>query len=117
MNLNFHCLLRIHSCLFVGRNGYCNNLGCQFSLQGIRPAPGYPSQPDHTEKRIMWKLLGAERGGTELTESLAMSPAASVSGLFFAHPKSVYFATGKICQDQVRKYVYRSDTVMYCTVG
>ena len=49
----------------------------------------------------MWKLLGAERGGTELTESLAMSPAASVSGLYFAHPKSVYFATGKICKDQV----------------
>ena len=71
------------------------------SLQGIRPAPGYPSQPDHTEKRTMWQLLKAADVGIELTESLAMSPAASVSGLYFAHGKSSYFATGKLSQDQV----------------
>lgn len=71
-------------------------------LKGIRPAPGYPSQPDHTEKTTMWKLLKADDIGTQLTESLAMIPAASVSGLYFAHPKSTYFATGKLSKDQVR---------------
>ncbi len=70
--------------------------------QGIRPAPGYPSQPDHTEKRALWRLLDADAAGISLTESLAMHPAAAVSGLYFAHPKSVYFATGKISKDQVR---------------
>ena len=76
-------------------------------FQGIRPAPGYPSQPDHTEKLTMWKLLEADKVGIELTESLAMSPAASVSGLYFAHPKSTYFATGKLNKDQVVDYANR----------
>ena len=72
-------------------------------FQGIRPAPGYPSQPDHTEKETMWKLMGVdEKIDIKLTESLAMNPAASVSGLYFAHPKSVYFAVGKITKEQVR---------------
>ena len=71
--------------------------------QGIRPAPGYPSQPDHTEKEVMWRLLKADKVGITLTESLAMLPAASVSGLYFTHPKSEYFATGKIQKDQVKK--------------
>ena len=72
------------------------------SRQGIRPAPGYPSQPDHREKKIMWKLMDTgKQTGIELTESLAMNPAASVSGLYFANPKSFYFAVGKICKDQV----------------
>ena len=70
-------------------------------LQGIRPAPGYPSQPDHTEKQTMWRLLGANDVGITLTSSLAMQPASAVSGLYFAHPKANYFATGKICVDQV----------------
>ena len=70
-------------------------------MQGIRPAPGYPSQPDHTEKLTMWRLLEADNVGIRLTESLAMDPAASVSGLYFAHPKSAYFATGKITKEQV----------------
>lgn len=69
--------------------------------QGIRPACGYPSQPDHTEKRTLWKLLEAEKNGIGLTEHLAMLPAASVSGLYFANPQSEYFAVGKIDQDQV----------------
>lgn len=70
-------------------------------MQGIRPAPGYPSQPDHTEKETMWKLLGADELGITLTESLAMNPAASVCGLYFANAASVYFAVGKITQEQV----------------
>lgn len=70
--------------------------------QGIRPAPGYPSQPDHTEKFNMWKLLNisAETGIT-LTDTLAMEPAASVCGLYFQHPQSTYFAVGKVQKDQV----------------
>ena len=76
--------------------------------RGIRPAPGYPAQPDHTEKWALWKLLDAERHtGIRLTESLAMFPASSVSGLFFAHPQSKYFAVGKIERDQVESYAAR----------
>lgn len=72
---------------------------------GIRPAPGYPVQPDHSEKETMWRLLEVEeKTGIKLSESLAMLPAASVSGLYFAHPKSHYFAVGKIQKDQVRGF-------------
>ena len=71
---------------------------------GIRPAPGYPVQPDHTEKVTMWRLMEVkERTGIQLSDSLAMLPAASVSGLYFANPKSHYFAVGKIQRDQVRE--------------
>jgi len=70
--------------------------------QGIRPAPGYPSQPDHTEKAAMWKLMDIEgQTGIGLTESLAMTPAASVSAVVFAHPEAKYFAVGKVGEDQV----------------
>ncbi|XP_037836752.1 methionine synthase isoform X4 [Kryptolebias marmoratus] len=76
--------------------------------QGIRPAPGYPSQPDHTEKLTMWNLAGVlEKTGICLTESLAMTPAASVSGLYFSHPQASYFAVGKITKDQVQDYARR----------
>uniref|UniRef100_UPI0037E924B4 methionine synthase n=1 Tax=Semicossyphus pulcher TaxID=241346 RepID=UPI0037E924B4 len=76
--------------------------------QGIRPAAGYPSQPDHTEKTTMWSLAGIqEKTGISLTESLAMSPAASVSGLYFSHPQASYFAVGKITKDQVEDYSRR----------
>lgn len=79
--------------------------------EGIRPAPGYPSQPDHTEKLTMWNLMNIkEETGIELTESLAMHPAASVSGLYFAHPKSFYFAVGKMTKDQVENYAQRKNT-------
>ncbi len=72
------------------------------SIQGIRPAPGYPSQPDHTEKLTMWNLLNIEeKTNITLTDSLAMEPAASVSGMYFHHPQSSYFAVGKIQKDQV----------------
>ena len=72
---------------------------------GIRPAPGYPAQPDHTEKLTIWKLLDVEKNTSiSLTESLAMYPAASVCGLYFAHPQSKYFTVGKIGKDQVLDY-------------
>jgi 5-methyltetrahydrofolate--homocysteine methyltransferase len=76
--------------------------------RGIRPAPGYPAQPDHTEKWAIWKLLDAERNtGITLTESLAMFPASSVSGLYFGHPEAKYFAVGKIERDQIESYAQR----------
>jgi 5-methyltetrahydrofolate--homocysteine methyltransferase len=74
---------------------------------GIRPAPGYPAQPDHTEKPTLFSLLGADRTAITLTESLAMMPAASVSGLYFAHPDAHYFGVGRIKQDQVASYATR----------
>jgi 5-methyltetrahydrofolate--homocysteine methyltransferase len=76
--------------------------------RGIRPAPGYPACPDHTEKRKLFDLLDAERNtGITLTESFAMLPASSVSGLYFAHPDSRYFAVGRIERDQVEEYARR----------
>eukprot|EP01104_Vermistella_antarctica_P006270 TRINITY_DN16987_c0_g1_i1.p1 TRINITY_DN16987_c0_g1~~TRINITY_DN16987_c0_g1_i1.p1 ORF type:complete len:1249 (+),score=451.99 TRINITY_DN16987_c0_g1_i1:89-3835(+) len=85
----------------------------KIKYQGIRPAPGYPSQPDHTEKRTMWELLKAtENAGIELTEHLAMFPAASVSGLYFANPHAKYFAVGKVSKDQVQDYSTRKGITM-----
>lgn len=76
--------------------------------QGIRPAPGYPAQPDHTEKATLFRLLQAEtNAGMALTESFAMTPPASVSGLYFSHPGSHYFGVGKIDRDQVEDYAAR----------
>ena len=76
--------------------------------QGIRPAPGYPAQPDHTEKETIFRLLDAEAQiGVSLTSSFAMYPAASVSGLYFAHPDTAYFAVGRIERDQVVDYARR----------
>ena len=78
--------------------------------RGIRPAPGYPANPDHTEKDTLFDLLEAEKQtGISLTESFAMSPAASVSGLFFAHPESEYFSLGAISEDQVIDYARRKN--------
>jgi 5-methyltetrahydrofolate--homocysteine methyltransferase len=78
--------------------------------QGIRPAPGYPACPDHTEKWFLFKLLDAEKNiNIKLTESLAMYPAASVSGYYFAHPQSRYFGLGKIDKDQVEDYAKRKN--------
>ncbi len=79
--------------------------------QGIRPAPGYPACPDHTQKRVLFNLLNATTNtGIELTENLAMSPAASVSGWYFSHPDSKYFSIARIGQDQVRDYANRTGT-------
>jgi 5-methyltetrahydrofolate--homocysteine methyltransferase len=76
--------------------------------RGIRPAPGYPSQPDHTEKRTLFDLLSAEEHtGITLTESYAMWPAASVCGLYFAHPEARYFAVDRMTREQVEDYARR----------
>jgi 5-methyltetrahydrofolate--homocysteine methyltransferase len=76
--------------------------------RGIRPAAGYPASPDHTEKEILWQLLAAEKNsGIQLTESFAMWPGSSVSGLYFAHPESKYFAVGKLGKDQVEDLAKR----------
>jgi 5-methyltetrahydrofolate--homocysteine methyltransferase len=77
-------------------------------FRGIRPAPGYPAQPDHTEKATLFELLDATAAtGIELTESYAMTPPASVSGLYFANPAAHYFGVGKIERDQVADYARR----------
>ena len=78
------------------------------NYSGIRPAPGYPACPDHLEKKTLWKLLDVEETiGVKLTESLAMWPAASVSGYYFAHPQAQYFGLGKIKEDQLISYSKR----------
>jgi 5-methyltetrahydrofolate--homocysteine methyltransferase len=75
---------------------------------GIRPAPGYPACPDHTEKQTLWELLDVEGAtGIRLTESMAMWPGASVSGWYFSHPESQYFVVGRLAPDQVADYARR----------
>jgi 5-methyltetrahydrofolate--homocysteine methyltransferase len=81
--------------------------------RGIRPAPGYPACPDHTEKRALFDLLEAERHtGIHLTESYAMWPTAAVSGFYFSHPDSTYFAVGKVGRDQVEDYARRKNMAL-----
>jgi 5-methyltetrahydrofolate--homocysteine methyltransferase len=75
--------------------------------QGIRPAPGYPACPDHSVKQGMFELLQCHEIGMGLTESLAMTPAASVSGFYLAHPQSTYFNVGKIGDDQLQDQAQR----------
>ena len=85
-----------------------NNALIREAYRGIRPAPGYPANPDHTEKPLLFDLIDAvERTGITLTENFAMSPAASVCGLYFAHPESSYFSVGRILEDQVADYAQR----------
>lgn len=74
---------------------------------GIRPAPGYPAQPDHTEKRTLWRLLGAEGVGLRLTEHCAVTPVSAVSGLYLAHPDAQYFSIGRIDDEQLADYARR----------
>ena len=76
-------------------------------FRGIRPAFGYPACPDHTEKAKLFALLGAEDAGLALTESFAMTPAASVSGMYLAHPEARYFSVGRVGRDQVADYAAR----------
>jgi len=81
--------------------------------RGIRPAPGYPACPEHTEKSTLWSLLGVEsRTGIRLTEHYAMYPAASVSGIYFAHPDALYFTVGRIDRDQVADYADRKEMTL-----
>ena len=85
----------------------------QEKYRGIRPAAGYPACPDHTEKKTLWQLLDAEKNsGIKLTESYAMWPGSSVSGLYFAHPESKYFAVGKLDRDQINDYYQRKEMTL-----
>jgi very-short-patch-repair endonuclease len=85
----------------------------QEKYQGIRPAPGYPAQPDHTEKKILFELLEVEKNtGITLTDGMAMYPTAAVSGLYFSHPESYYFGVGKIRKDQVEDYAKRKGVTL-----
>lgn len=90
---------------YSSRENFSNEDLIDEKYAGIRPAPGYPAQPDHTEKITIWKLLDVEKNiSIKLTESLAMYPAASICGLYLAHPKAKYFTTGKIGKDQLDDY-------------
>jgi len=77
--------------------------------RGVRPAPGYPACPDHTEKKTIWKLLDADTIGASLTENMAMDPPSSISGYYFQYPGAKYFNLGKITDDQVKDYAQRKD--------
>ena len=99
--------------------GYCpdesfdNEALIREAYQGIRPAPGYPACPEHTEKGLLWELLSVKENiGMELTSSFAMWPGAAVSGWYFAHPDSKYFAVAKVAQDQVESYAQRKGFTM-----
>ena len=80
--------------------------------QGIRPAPGYPACPEHSEKETLFELIDASRAGVALTENFAMYPAASVSGFYFANPESCYFNVGRINEDQLEDYALRKQMSM-----
>jgi 5-methyltetrahydrofolate--homocysteine methyltransferase len=93
---------------YAGGERLDNSALIREEYRGIRPAPGYPACPDHTEKDLLWDLLQAERNaGMRLTESRAMVPAASVSGFYLSHPEARYFAVGKVNRDQVEDYARR----------
>ena len=93
---------------YVTKESLSNEELISEEYQGIRPAPGYPACPDHTEKGSLFDLLNAQSSiGVRLTEHYAMLPAASVSGFYFSHPEARYFGIGKIDQDQVESYASR----------
>ena len=103
----------LHECVrrqwgYEPKARYSNEQLIAESYRGIRPAFGYPACPDHTPKARLFRLLGAEDAGISLTESFVMRPAASVSGLYFAHPEARYFSLGPVAQDQVKDYAGRS---------
>jgi len=105
-----HELVRKEYWGYARQEGFSNEELIKEKYQGIRPAPGYPACPDHTEKRTLFDLLKAEDAtGMYLTESFAMYPAASVSGFYFSHPESRYFGLGKITKDQVEDYARRKN--------
>ncbi len=103
-----HQRVRTRHWRYASEEGVPNQALIEEQYQGIRPAMGYPACPDHTEKDLLWRLLDAERNSAIwLTESKAMVPTAAVSGLYFSHPESRYFAVGKINRDQVADYAER----------
>ena len=102
---HLHELVRKEYWGYASNENFSNEDLIKEKYTGIRPAPGYPAQPDHTEKSIIFSLLEVEKNtGIKLTEAMAMYPAASVSGLYFSHPESKYFTVGKISKDQVLDY-------------
>jgi 5-methyltetrahydrofolate--homocysteine methyltransferase len=93
---------------YAAEENFSNDQLIKEAYTGIRPAPGYPAQPEHSEKATLFKLLDAEHKiGVKLTESYAMWPGSSVSGFYYAHPESRYFGVGKIERDQVADYARR----------
>jgi len=105
-----HEKVRKHDWGYVANEKMDNKALIYEEYSGIRPAPGYPACPDHTEKALLWKLLDAENNcGITLTDSFAMFPTASVSGFYFSHPDSRYFAVGKINRDQLEAYAKRKN--------
>ena len=103
-----HERVRVQHWGYAALESLSNEDRLKVKYQGIRPAPGYPSQPDHSEKEEMWKIMNVTSSiGCQLTESFAMHPAASVSGLYFGNPESRYFSLGKIQKDQVISYASR----------
>jgi 5-methyltetrahydrofolate--homocysteine methyltransferase len=105
---SLHQQVRTRDWGYAGDENLDNTALIKEQYRGIRPAPGYPANPDHQQKVVIWELLDVEAvTGIGLTESLAMWPAASVSGWYFSHPQSQYFAVGKIARDQVADYAQR----------
>ena len=103
-----HKEVRINHWGYAEKENLSNEDLIKESYKGIRPAPGYPACPDHLEKQTIWKLLNVEENiGVKLTESLAMCPAASVSGYYFGNPETKYFGLGKITEDQLKDYAKR----------
>ena len=103
-----HKEVRINHWNYASDENLSNEDLIKENYKGIRPAPGYPACPDHLEKPTIWKLLNVKENiGVELTESLAMWPAASVSGYYFANPEAKYFGLGKIAEDQLKNYAKR----------
>ena len=104
----FHERVRRELWGYAPDEGLTNEQLIAEAYRGIRPAPGYPACPDHTEKGKLWQLLDVERRiDLRLTESFAMFPTAAVSGFYFSHPESRYFSVGKIDRDQVESYAAR----------
>ncbi|MCI4667607.1 MAG: methionine synthase [Bacteroidia bacterium] len=103
-----HQLVRTDYWGYAVKESFSNKELIREKYQGIRPAPGYPANPDHSEKRTLWELLDVEKHtGISLTDSLAMYPAASVSGLYFGHPESRYFGIGKLTREQIEDLAAR----------
>ena len=103
-----HEQVRKHFWGYAGDESLTNDELIKENYRGIRPAPGYPACPEHSEKATLWQLLDVDNAiGTRLTDSFAMYPASSVSGWYFAHPQARYFSLGKIDRDQVADYAQR----------
>ena len=105
-----HRRVRTEFWAYAEGEGLSNEQLIAEQYQGIRPAPGYPACPDHSVKRAMFELLDAGEIGMGLTESLAMTPAASVSGFYLAHPEARYFNVGRIGEDQLADWAGRTGT-------